>query len=62
MKNRQIKAIEYLKKNKKITNKNYQKLNNISREMASIDFKKLAEPNIIVLSVSKGAGDYYTLK
>ncbi len=59
---RQIKAIEYLKKNKKITNKNYQKLNDVSRETATIDLRKLVELNIIIPSGSKGAGAYYTLK
>ncbi len=59
---RQIKAVEYLKKNKRITNKDYQKLNNISRETATNDLRKLVELKIIAPSGSKGAGAYYTLK
>ncbi len=59
---RQIKAIEFLKKNKKITNKNYQIINKVSRETATIDLRKLVELNLIEPSGSKGAGAYYTLK
>ena len=59
---RQVKAIELVKQKGKITNKEYQKLNDISREMATIDLRKLVQIGIFVSSGSKGAGAFYTLK
>lgn len=59
---RQIRAIEYLKENGKITNKVYQQINTISREMATIDLRKLVDADIIKSSGSKGAGSFYILK
>ncbi len=59
---RQLKAIEYVKVNDKITNKDYQNLNNISREMATIDLRKLVQMDIFISSGSKGAGAFYVLK
>ena len=57
-----MKAIEYVKANGKITNKDYQSLNNISREMTTIDLRKLVQMDIFVSSGSKGAGAFYVLK
>ena len=59
---RQLKAIEFLKENRRITNRDYQNLNQISREMATIDLRKLVQLGILVSSGSKGAGAYYVLK
>lgn len=59
---RQIKAIEFVKQKGSITNKDYQDLNNISREMSTIDLRKLVEMNILSSSGAKGAGAYYVLK
>lgn len=59
---RQTKAIEFVKNNGRITNKDYQELNNISREMATIDLRKLVKMNILISSGVKGAGAYYVLK
>lgn len=59
---RQLKAIEFIKANGKITNKDYQSLNNISREMATIDLRKLVHMDIFVSSGAKGAGAFYVLK
>ena len=58
---RQIKAITFLKENGKITNKDYQILNNISRETATRDLKKLVELGIIKTEGLKGAGSFYEL-
>ncbi|TAJ06899.1 transcriptional regulator [Marinilabiliaceae bacterium JC017] len=59
---RQFKAIEFVKENGRITNKDYQRINNISREMATIDLRKLVELDILVSSGTKGAGSYYSIK
>jgi ATP-dependent DNA helicase RecG len=59
---RQLKAIEFVKEKGKITNKDYQKLNHISREMTTIDLRKLVQSGILVSSGTKGAGAYYVLK
>lgn len=59
---RQVRAIEFVKQKGRITNKDYQTLNNISREMATIDLRKLVERNILTFSGAKGAGAYYALK
>ncbi|ELR69909.1 hypothetical protein C900_04513 [Fulvivirga imtechensis AK7] len=59
---RQIKAIEYVKKNGKITNKDYQKINDCSRNTASGDLGNLVEEKILKPSDVKGAGSFYVLK
>ncbi len=59
--NRQIKAILYTKENEKITNSDYQKINNVSRETASRDLKQLVDKRLLISSGSKGAGAFYTL-
>lgn len=59
---RQVRAIEFVKQKGRITNKDYQTLNHISREMATIDLRKLVEMNILTSSGAKGAGAYYVLK
>ncbi len=59
---RQIQAIEFLFQNNKITNKEYQQINNCSRKTATNDLNDLVRKNIIISSGIKGAGAYYTLK
>jgi ATP-dependent DNA helicase RecG len=59
---RQIKAVQYVKENHKITNKEYQIINNISRETASRDLKILVDVEIFINSGVKGAGAVYFLK
>lgn len=44
---RQIEAVEYVKKNGKITNKEYQKLFQISRETASRALRELTKKRIL---------------
>jgi len=58
---RQIKAIQYLKDNSRITNSDYQNLNKVSRETSSRDLKELIEKKLIKASGLKGAGAYYTI-
>ena len=58
---RQINAIEFVKKNKKIKNSDYQEINNVSRKTATRDLKLLVEEKIFRLKMPKGAGAYYVL-
>jgi len=59
--NRQIKAILYTKENKKLTNSEYQKINDCSRNTASNDLSELVEKELLKPSGQKGAGAYYKL-
>jgi ATP-dependent DNA helicase RecG len=59
---RQIKALIFLKENKKITNKNYQQINHCSRNTATNDLSDLIEKGFIIQSHVKGAGSFYILK
>ena len=58
---RQVKAVLFTKEKGKITNSNYQKLNEVSRETATRDIKELIEKNLFQSSGQKGAGAFYTL-
>jgi ATP-dependent DNA helicase RecG len=58
---RQVKAVLYVKDNRKITNSEYQKLNNVSKPMASIDLKDLVERNILKRLGITGRGTEYTM-
>ena len=59
---RQIKAVLYVKEKGKISNKEYQKLNNCSRNTASNDLSDLLEKSIFKSSGKRGAGSFYELK
>jgi ATP-dependent DNA helicase RecG len=59
--NRQIEAVKYVKKNGKITNKEYQGILKVSRITATRDLTDLVTKSILKSSESKGAGSYYTL-
>jgi ATP-dependent DNA helicase RecG len=59
---RQVKAILFAKDKGKITNSEYQKLNDCSRNTASNDLTELVEKNILKPSGQRGAGAFYTLK
>ncbi|MGC8886704.1 MAG: ATP-binding protein, partial [Verrucomicrobiia bacterium] len=58
---RQIKAVMYVKQKGKITNKEYQKINNISRQMATIDLKGLVDKGIFGVVGKAGRGIAYEL-
>lgn len=60
--NRQILAVIFAKKHKKITNKDYQRINDCSRNTASSDLVNLVKRNIFIDSGQKGAGAFYKLK
>ena len=58
---RQIAAIEYVKLNDKITNSDYQKLNNVSDTTANRDINKLLTLQILKKSLNKGSATFYEL-
>jgi len=59
---RQIKAVNFVKDKGKITNREYQELNECSRNTASNDLVDMVRKNILVGSDIKGAGAFYQLK
>ena len=59
---RQIKAVLYVKEKKKITNKNYQELNDCSRATANRDLTELVQKDILLFNDIVGAGANYQLK
>ena len=61
MNERQKKAIEYLKEHNKITNREYQELNNVSNKTAYQDLYDMLRKNIIE-KVGGGKHIYYILK
>jgi ATP-dependent DNA helicase RecG len=58
---RQIKAVLYVKEKGKITNSEYQEINNCSRNTASTELNDLINKSIFQGSETKGAGSYYQL-
>ena len=59
---RQIKAVMYVKENGKITNKEYQELNNIKKRQTSEDLAILENKGILEKIGTTGKGTYYILK
>ena len=59
---RQIKAVLYAKEKGKITNREYQVINEVSRVTATRDLKDLVDKNIISFNEKAGAGASYELK
>ena len=58
---RQVKAVLFAKLNGRITNSEYQTLNNCSRNTASNHLAELVEKDLLKPSGQKGAGAFYTL-
>ena len=58
---RQIRAVLYAKKRGKITNREYQEINNCSRNTASNELKELVIKCIFKESGKKGVGSYYKI-
>ena len=58
---RQIKAVLYAKKNRKITNKEYQELTKVSKAMATIDLRELVKYGIFEKKGVTGKGTEYLL-
>jgi Predicted transcriptional regulator containing an HTH domain and an uncharacterized domain shared with the mammalian protein Schlafen len=59
---RQIKAVLYAKEKGKITNSEYQKINNCSRATANRDLTELVQKDILLFNDVAGAGANYQLK
>lgn len=59
---RQVKAVEYVRKHGRITNKVYQELNNVSKKTASRDLSELVNQNILKSSGVPGAGAFYKMQ
>lgn len=59
---RQVKAVLYVKENGKITNSEYQKINNCSRATANRDLTDLVQKDILLFNDIAGAGANYQLK
>ncbi len=58
---RQRNAIEYVKENGKITNKEYQEINECSHRTATRDLIDLVQKDLLQSNDSKGAGVFYVL-
>jgi ATP-dependent DNA helicase RecG len=56
---RQIKAVQYVKEKGKITNKEYQEINDISNRTATNELKELAEEFGLLKMSGAGAGTFY---
>ncbi|GHV69095.1 ATP-dependent DNA helicase [Bacteroidia bacterium] len=59
---KQIKAVLYVKENKKITNSEYQKINGCSRATANRNLTELVQKDILLFNDIAGAGANYQLK
>jgi ATP-dependent DNA helicase RecG len=59
--NRQIKAVLYVKEKGKITNKEYQEINEVSKPTATRDLSELGEVYKLLNNKGLGAGSYYEL-
>jgi len=58
---RQMKAVEYIKTKGKITNAEYQEINNVSKRTATNDLSELVEQHKLLNNKGFGAGSYYEL-
>lgn len=58
---RQVKAVMYVKKRGRITNKEYQELNSVSKPMATIDLKELVTKAVLERIGKTGRGTEYIL-
>ena len=59
---RQIKAVMFVKKEGRITNRKYQDLFKVSKRTASDELKEIKEKNIFERIGTTGKGTYYILK
>lgn len=58
---RQLKAVEYIKEKGKITNKEYQEINSISRQTATNELHDLVNLHKILINKGYGAGSYFEI-
>jgi ATP-dependent DNA helicase RecG len=56
-----IKAVLYVKEKGKITNKEYQEINEISRQMATNELHNLTNSFKLLINKGYGAGSYFEL-
>jgi ATP-dependent DNA helicase RecG len=59
---RQVKGVLYAKQQGRITNADYQRLNDCSRNTASADLNALVQQNWLKQQGTKGAGSYYVVR
>lgn len=59
--NRQLKAVEYVKEKGKITNKEYQEINEVSRQTATNELHSLVNKYNILINSGYGAGSRFEL-
>ena len=58
---RQVKAVLYVKEKGRITNSEYQEINNVSRQMATNELHNLVNDYKLLINNGYGAGSYYEL-
>lgn len=58
---RQIKAVLYVKEKRKITNKEYQEINKVSRQTATNDLNELTNTFKLLINNGYGAGSYFEM-
>lgn len=58
---RQVRAVQYVKENGRITNKEYQDLFDVSRATATRDLSELILNKVLKSSEIKGSGSYYEI-
>jgi ATP-dependent DNA helicase RecG len=56
---RQIKAVLFVKEKGKITNREYQELNSVSKRTATSDLSEMTNKYMILVNAGVGAGSYY---
>ncbi len=58
---RQLKAVQYVKEKGKITNKEYQEINDVSKRTATNDLTELVNEYKLMNNIGFGAGSFYEL-
>ena len=58
---RQVKAVSYMKEKGKITNAEYQEINNVSKRTATNDLTELVTKYRLANNTGYGAGSFYEL-
>lgn len=59
---RQIRAVMYVKEKGKITNKEYQELNDVSKRTVTNDLEELVQKNLVEKIGTRGKGTFYKIK
>ena len=58
---RQVKALQHIKKNGRISNSDYQRMNHVSKPTATRDLQDLVKKSILSPSGIRGAGAFYEI-